>query len=124
MPRARHHATAARSARPPWHPRACVRWAVTLRVDYATPQGWVGLVRNLSLQGMYIESVGRSGTPVVGPGDLLTMVVVLPAGRPCKLHAVVIHGDRHGWGVQFRAGHPPALAPLAHYWSSLEAGGR
>ena len=38
--------------------RACVRRAVTVRVDYATAdgRGWLGVVRNLSLQGMYIDS--------------------------------------------------------------------
>ena len=52
------HDTADQSGRRPWHPRACVRRAVTLRVDYATAdgRGWLGVVRNLSLQGMFIDS--------------------------------------------------------------------
>ena len=121
MPRSRRRAIAARSAHQPWHPRACVRWAVTLRVDYVTTQGWMGLglVRNLSLQGMYIESAGVHGTPEVTPGDLLIVTFVLPSGRPCKLRAVVIHGNGHGWGVQFRGGHPQSFVNLASYWSSL-----
>jgi hypothetical protein len=123
MPRCRRRATAARSARTLWHPRACMRQAVTVRVDYATAQGQVGLglIRNLSLQGMYMESASGHGTPEVAPGDLLTVVFVLPSGRPCKLRAVVIHGNRHGCGVQFREGHPQSLAHLASYWSALEA---
>ena len=42
--------------RVPSHHRAALRRAMTLRVDYTTAQGrvWLGLVRNLSLQGMYI----------------------------------------------------------------------
>jgi hypothetical protein len=124
MPRFRRRATATWSARTPWHPRACVRRAVTLRVDYATAQGQVGLglVRNLSLQGMYMESTSCHGTPEVTPGDLLTVAFVLPSGQPCKLRAVVIHGGRHGWGVQFREGHPQSLANLSSYWSALEEG--
>jgi PilZ domain len=120
MPRLRRRAPAARSARTPWHPRACVRQAVALRVDYATTQGQVGLVRNLSLQGLYMESASGHGTPEMTPGDLLTVAFVLPSGRPCKLRAVVIHSDRHGCGVQFREGHPQSLAYLSNYWSALE----
>jgi hypothetical protein len=121
MPRSRRRAIAARRTHQPWHLRVCVRWAVTLRVDYVTAQGrmGLGLVRNLSLQGMYIESAGVHSTPEVAPGDLLTVTFVLPSGRPCKLHAAVIHGDCHGWGVQFRGGHPQSLVNLASYWSSL-----
>ena len=124
MPRFRRRATATWSARTPWHPRACVRRAVTLRVDYATAQGQVGLglVRNLSLQGMYMESTSRHGTPEVTPGDLLTVAFVLPSGQPCKLQAVVIHGGRHGVGRAVSRG----ASAIAH--QSLEllvrAGGR
>ena len=41
----------------PWQPRACGRRAVALRVDYATADGraWLALLRNLSLQGMFID---------------------------------------------------------------------
>ena len=126
MPRLRRRAPAARSTRTLWHPRSCVRQAVALRVDYATAQGQVGLglVRNLSLQGMYMESASGHGTPEMTPGDLLTVAFVLPSGRPCKLRAVIIHGDRHGCGVQFREGHPQALAHLSNYWSALEDKGR
>jgi PilZ domain len=126
MPRLRRRAPAAWSTRTLWHPRACVRQAVALRVDYATAQGQVGLglVRNLSLQGMYVESASGHGTPEMTPGDLLTVAFVLPSGRPCKLRAVIIHGDRHGCGVQFREGHPQSLAHLSNYWSALEDKGR
>jgi hypothetical protein len=122
MNRSRRRVVFLRNARKPWYPRACVRRAVTLRVDYATAQGGLGLgiVRNLSLQGMYIENASRHVVHEVTPGDLLTVAFVLPSGRPCKLPAVVVHGNRHGWGVQFREGHPQALANLASYWSSLE----
>jgi hypothetical protein len=68
---------------------------------------------------MYIDSAVRHVTHAVAPGDLLTMAVVLPSGRPCKLRAVVVHGDRRGCGVQFREGHTQSLATLAGYWSSL-----
>jgi hypothetical protein len=121
MKRPKRRATFDRRARRPWHHRACVRRAVTLRVDYATAQGkvWLGMVRNLSLQGMYIDSALRHVVPEVAPGDLLTVVVVLPSGRPCKLLAVVVHCDRHGCGVQFRQEHPQSLAHLSHYWTSL-----
>src|SRR5215831_5905449 len=123
MKRSRGRATAARSVRRLWHPRACIRRAVTLRVDYVSADGrvWLGLVRNLSPQGMYIDSAVRHVTHAVTPGDLLTVAVVLPSGWPCKLRAVVIHSDRYGCGVQFREGPPQALATLVHYWTSLEA---
>ena len=126
MPRLRRRAPAARSARTPWHPRACVRQAVALRVDYATAQGQVGLglVRNLSLRGMYMESTSGHGTPELTPGDLLTVAFVLPSGWPCKLQAVVIHGNRRGYGVQFHEGHPQSLTHLSNYWSALEDKGR
>ena len=77
MPRLRRRATASRSARTPWHPRACVRQAVALRVDYVTAQGQVGLglIRNLSLKGMYMESTSGHGTPAMTPGDLAQHVV-------------------------------------------------
>jgi hypothetical protein len=60
MRRARRHTSAWRNARTPWHPRACVWRPVTLRVDYATGdgRGWLGMVRNLSLQGMFLDSCG------------------------------------------------------------------
>jgi hypothetical protein len=126
MPRLKRRAPTVRSARTPWHTRACVRQAVALRVDYATAQGQVGLglVRNLSLQGMYLESASGHGTPEMTPGDLLTVAFVLPSGRPCKLRAVVIHSNRHGYGVQFREGHLQSLAHLSNYWSALEDKGR
>ena len=122
MQRVKRRATAARSRRRPWYPRACVRRAVALRVDYATAQGKAGLgmVRNLSLHGMYIDSALRHVTHEVAPGDLLTVAFVLPSGRPCKLLAAVVHSNRHGCGVQFRQGSPQSLAHLSHYWSSLE----
>jgi hypothetical protein len=75
-----------------------------LRVDYVNAQGQasLGLVRNLSAQGMYIDSALRHVAPAVAPGDLLTVAFVLPSGQPCKRRGIVIHGDRHGWGVQFQ----------------------
>jgi hypothetical protein len=122
MKRPKRRATASRSTRRPWYPRACVRRAAALRVDYATAQGKAGLgmARNLSLHGMYIDSALRHVTHEVAPGDLLTVAFVLPSGRPCKLRAAVVHCNRHGCGVQFRQGYPQSLAHLSHYWSSLE----
>ena len=118
----RRHASASRSVHTPWHRRACVRRAVTLRVDYATAdgRGWLGVVRNLSLQGMYIDSALRHVAHAVAPGNLLTVAFVLPSGRPCKLHAIVIHGDDRGCGVQFLDGAAPSLAHLAQYALSLD----
>jgi hypothetical protein len=93
MPRPKRHATAYRKKLMTWHPRASGRRAVTFRVDYVTAQGkvWMGLVRNLSVQGMYIDSALRHVAHEVVPGDLLTVAFVLPSGRPCKLRALVIH---------------------------------
>jgi PilZ domain len=126
IPRPQRHATAYRKKLMTWHPRASGRRAVTFRVDYVTAQGkvWMGLVRNLSVQGMYIDSALRHVAHEVAPGDLLTVVFVLPSGRPCKLRALVIHCDRQGCGVQFRHEPAQALAPLAHYWASLDAEGQ
>jgi hypothetical protein len=106
------------------HRRTCARRAVTLRVDYATAdgRGWLGVVRNLSLQGMFIDSALCHVTHEVAPGNLLTVAFVLPSGRPCKLRAIVIHDGRRGCGVQFLEGSPQSLAHLAHYGFSLEAG--
>ena len=122
MNRSRHDTSAWMSARTPWHPRACVRQAVTLRVDYTTPdgRGWLGLIRNLSLQGMYIDSALRHVAHEVAPGNLLTVSFVLPSGRPCKLRAIVIHDGCRGCGVQFLEEPPQSRAHLAGYWSSLE----
>src|SRR2546428_5444732 len=66
------HDAVDQSGRRPWHPRACVRRAVTLRVDYATAdgRGWLGIVRNLSVQGMYIDSALRHVAHEVAPGNL------------------------------------------------------
>jgi hypothetical protein len=110
------------SARTPWHPRACMRRPVTLRVDYATAdgRGWLGVIRNLSRQGMYIDSALRHVAHEVAPGNLLTVAFVLPSGGPCKLRAIVIHGDDRGCGVQFLEGSPPSLAQLAHYGLFLD----
>ena len=121
MHRSKRRTTASRSTRRPWYPRACVRRAVTLRVDYATAdgRGWLGMVRNLSVQGMYIDSALRHVAHEVAPGNLLTVAFVLPSGRPCKLRAMVVHCDRHGCGVQFRQGAPPSLAHLVHYCADL-----
>ena len=122
MKRPRRRATSYRNADRLWHPRACVRRAVTLRVDYATAdgRGWLGIVRNLSVQGMYIDSALRHVAHEVAPGNLLTVAFVLPSGRPCKLRAMVVHCDRHGCGVQFRQGAPQSLAHLAHYCADLD----
>jgi hypothetical protein len=122
MKRPKRRATSSRSARRPWHPRAYVRRAVALRVDYATAdgRGWLGMVRNLSVQGMYIDSALRHVAHEVAPGNLLTVAFVLPSGRPCKLRAMVVHCDRHGCGVQFRQGAPQSLAHLAHYCADLD----
>jgi len=111
-----------RNVHTPWHPRACVRLPVTLRVDYATAdgRGWLGVVCNLSRQGMFIDSALRYVAHEVAPGNLLTVAFVLPSGHPCRLCAIVIHCDRRGCGVEFLEGHPKSLANLARYWSSLE----
>jgi PilZ domain-containing protein len=73
-----------------------VRRAVTLRVDYVTADGrvWLGLIRNLSLQGMFIDNALRHVAREVSPGNLITVAFVLPSGRPCKLRAIVIHCSR------------------------------
>ena len=125
MNRSRHDNRSGRNARTPWHPRACVRRPVTLRVDYATAdgRGWLGLVRNLSRQGMFIDSALRHVAHEVAPGNLLTAAFVLPSGRPCKLRAIVIHCGSRGCGVEFLQGSPQALDNLASYWSSLEEAG-
>jgi hypothetical protein len=103
-----YHDTADQRTRRPWHRRACVRRAVCLRVDYATAdgRGWLGLIRNLSHQGMYIDSALRHVAHEVAPGNLLTVAFVLPSGRPCKLRAIVIHCGRRGCGVQHAIQHP------------------
>ena len=105
-----------------WHPRICGRRAVALRVDYATldERGWLGLVRNLSLQGMYIDSALRHVAHEVAPGNLLTVAFVLPSGRPCKLRGIVIHSGCRGCDVQFLEGHPQSFAHLASYWHAPE----
>ena len=122
MQRPTRRITASRSARRPWHPRAYVRRAVTLRVDSATADGrvWLGLVRNLSVQGMSSDSALRHVAHEVAPGTRLTVACVLPSGRPCTLRAMVVHGDRHGCGVPLRQGAPPSLAHLAHYYADLD----
>ena len=95
MHRSRPRTCSLRSARTACESRECVRQAVTLRVDYATAdgRGWLGWVRNLSLQGMYIDSALRHVAHEVAPGNLLTLAFVLPSGRPCKLRAIIIHGS-------------------------------
>ena len=103
MRRLRHDTRGERNACPPWHSRVCVRQTVTLRVDYATAdgRGWLGVVRNLSLQGMYIDSALRHVAHEVALGNVLTVAFVLPSGRPCKRRAIVIHCERHGCGAEF-----------------------
>ena len=102
--------------------RACFRRAVTLRADAATAQGqaFLGRVRNFSLQGLYLERVGRRGTPELAPGDLLTAAFTLPSGRPCKVHVTVVRRDRQGWGVQFQEVLPHSLTNLYRYWAALQ----
>ena len=92
-----------------------------MRVDDAPAdgRGWLGLIRNLSRQGMYSDSALRHGAHEVAPGTLLTVAFVLPSGQPCKLRGIVIHGDGWGCGVEFLEGHPRALGNLARDWSSL-----
>src|SRR6266702_5554107 len=122
MNRSRHDNRSGRNARTPWESRACVRQAVTLLVDYATAdgRGWLGLVRNLSRQGMFIDSALRHVAHEVAPGNLLTVAFVLPSGRPCKLRAIVIHCGCLGCGVEVLEGQPQSLAHLASYWFSLK----
>ena len=121
MHHSRYRTSSPMSAGTAWHPRACVRWPGTVRVDDATAdgRGWRGLIRNLSRQGMYINSALRHVAHEVAPGNLLTVAFVLPSGQPCKLRGVVIHGDGWGCGVEFLEGRPRALGNLARYWSSL-----
>jgi hypothetical protein len=104
------------------HRRVCARQAVTLRVDYATAdgRGWLGLIRNLSPQGMYIDSALRHVAHEVAPGNLLTVAFALPSGRPCKLRAIVIHDDRRGCGVEFLDESPPSLVHLVDSGPSLD----
>src|SRR4030095_1012015 len=113
----KRHDTADQTGRKRWHRRTCARRAVTLRVDYATAdgRGWLGVVRNLSLQGMFIDSALCHVAHEVAPGNLLTVAFVLPSGQPCKLRTIVIHGDRRGCGVEFLEGHPRSLVNLARY---------
>ena len=87
------HETADQSTHGSWHPRACLRRAVTLRVDYATAdgRGWLGMVRNLSVQGMYIDSALRHVAHEVAPGNLLTVAFVLPSGRPVQLVCICLY---------------------------------
>lgn len=100
-----------------WRPRTGGRRAVTGRVDDATAdgRGWLGLIRNLSRQGMSIDSALRHVAHEVAPGHLIAVAFVLPSGRPCTLCALVIHGDGRGCGVPFCEGHPPSFAHLARY---------
>ncbi len=125
MPYHTRYTPADQHAYRPWHPRTCGRRTVSLRVDYATAdgRGWLGLIRDLSLQGMYIDNASCQVTPTVAPGDHLTVTFVLPSGRPCKLRVLVIHGGGRGCGVQFCEGHPQSFAHLASYWSSPEKKG-
>jgi hypothetical protein len=103
MKHRKRHTTIHQCTRRSWHRRACVRRAVTVRVDYVTADGraWLGVVRNLSRQGMYIDSALHHVAHEVAPGNLLTVAFVLPSGRPCKRRAIVIHGDDRGCGVEF-----------------------
>ena len=84
MDRSRLRFIGSRNARKPWHPRACVRRAVALRVDYVSTQGQagLGLVRNLSAQGMYIDHALRHVAPAMAPGDQLTVAFALSSGHP------------------------------------------
>jgi hypothetical protein len=106
----------------PLYRREYFRRTVTLRVDYTTAQERVemGIVRTLSMQGMSIEYASRHVVHEVVPGDLLTVAFALPSGRPCKLPAVVVHGDRQGCGVEFRQGHPQSRTNLSRYWVGLD----
>src|SRR5262249_36472923 len=122
MSRSRHDIRSWSDTDTSWHPRACMRRPVTLSVADATAdgRGWLGVVRNLSFQGMYIDSALRHVAHEVAPGNLLTVAVVLPSGQSCKLRAIVVHDHGHGCGVAFLEGPPPALEKLTNYWSSLE----
>ena len=104
------------------HHRAWPRRTVSLRVDYATTQGqaFLGLARDLSLQGMYLEQVEHHCAPQVAPGDSITATFTLPSGRPCKVQAAVVRRDHQGWGVQFQQVLPRSLTNLHRYWAALE----
>jgi PilZ domain len=122
MNRSRHGARVLRNAHRAPEARVCVRRAVALRVDYATAdgRGWLGLIRNLSLQGMFIDSALSHVAHEVAPGNLLTVAFMLPSGRPCKLRGIVIHDDCGGCGVEFLGAPPQSLANLVSYWYSLD----
>jgi hypothetical protein len=77
------------------------------------------MVRNLSPQGMYIDSALCHVAHEVAPGNLLTVAFEFPSGRPCKLRAIVIHDDSRGCGVEFLEEPPQALVHLAHAGLSL-----
>jgi hypothetical protein len=81
----------------------------------------LGVMRNLSLQGMYIDSAlsycARDRTQHTACGGAF----VLSAGQQCKMRITVIHGGRHGCGVQFPQKPRRSLALLAHYGLSLKA---
>ena len=115
MPQHTCYHTSDQNARRPWYPRACIRRAVAVRVDYATAdgRGWLGIIRNLSVQGMYIDSALRHVAHEVAPGNLITVAFVLPSGQPCKRRAMVVHCDRQGCGVEFLEGPAPSLVNLS-----------
>ena len=75
-----------------------LRTGMTCRVDYADAQGRanVGLLRNISAGGMFIEY-----TPGLTIGEMVTTAFLLPNGQACKLRAKVIRLTYSGSGLRF-----------------------
>ena len=119
--RSRRRVRSLRNLRPWWHPRASVRQAVTLRVDYATPDGrvWLGLIRNLSLQGMFIGNVSCQETPALSPGISSPWPSCCPQGGPvsswCWSCTVIAMGLACSFwrGIRNR---PPILRAIGLRW--------
>jgi hypothetical protein len=119
--RSRHCTRSIRDVSTPSESRACVRRAVALRADYATADGrvWLGLIRNLSFQGMFIESALRHVAHEVAPGNLITVIasasgvvwsfwgdirnrssiLCITGFRSMDQHGEVGYGRHQGWVV-------------------------
>jgi hypothetical protein len=78
--------------------RAHSRKPVYFRVDFLNEQGQLsmGLVKNLSLGGMFVEQ-----TPGLALGEILTTAFALPDGQPFKTKAEVVRVDPSGFGIKF-----------------------
>lgn len=76
------------------HPRR----GVYCRVDFTNSQGHasMGLARNVSLGGMFVEHAGG-----VTVGEVIMAAFTLPNGQPFKTRAEVIRVDHAGFGLRF-----------------------